>query len=220
MSTSAPTRSNSSSTHRSLVPARMDRLPWTGSTGWSIVGLGISWVLDGLEIQIVSNAGFARRVPHDVGSGRAGSGTDLPGRRGGRRAGLRPALRQARSTQAVHPDAASSTWSGSGIAGLSPAIWFLFVFRFVAGLGIGGEYAAINSAIDELIPSKYRGHVDIAINGTYWGGAALGAAANLYLPERQLRARTSAGGWPSSSGRCSASSSSSCAGTSRSPRGG
>ncbi|MEJ1230964.1 MAG: MFS transporter, partial [Galbitalea sp.] len=70
---------------------------------------------------------------------------------------------------------------GSGIAGggLSPAVWFLFVFRFIAGLGIGGEYAAINSAIDELIPSKYRGHVDIAINGTYWGGAALGAAANL-----------------------------------------
>jgi MFS family permease len=55
------------------------------------------------------------------------------------------------------------------------------VFRFVAGMGIGGEYAAINSAIDELIPSKHRGRVDIAINGTYWGGAALGSAANLFL---------------------------------------
>ena len=55
------------------------------------------------------------------------------------------------------------------------------MFRFVAGMGIGGEYAAINSAIDELIPSKYRGRVDIAINGTYWGGAALGSAANLFL---------------------------------------
>ena len=53
--------------------------------------------------------------------------------------------------------------------------------RFLAGTGIGGEYTAINSAIDELIPSHYRGRVDIAVNGTYWGGAALGAAANLYL---------------------------------------
>jgi MFS family permease len=69
----------------------------------------------------------------------------------------------------------------SGIAGLSPNMWFLLVFRFFAGMGIGGEYAAINSAIDELIPSKYRGRVDIAINGTYWGGAALGSAANLFL---------------------------------------
>jgi len=60
-------------------------------------------------------------------------------------------------------------------------VWFLWVFRFVAGMGIGGEYTAINSAIDELIPSKYRGRVDIAVNGTYWAGALLGATANLYL---------------------------------------
>ena len=60
------------------------------------------------------------------------------------------------------------------------------VFRFVAGAGIGGEYAAINSAIDELIPRKYRGHVDIAINGTYWGGAALGALANSVFLNRLL----------------------------------
>jgi len=70
---------------------------------------------------------------------------------------------------------------GSGIAGLAPAMWFLWIFRFVAGMGIGGEYTAINSAIDELIPSKYRGRVDIAVNGTYWAGALLGATANLYL---------------------------------------
>jgi MFS family permease len=57
----------------------------------------------------------------------------------------------------------------------------LLIFRFVAGAGIGGEYTAINSAIDELIPSHYRGRVDIAINGTYWGGAALGSAIGLYL---------------------------------------
>ena len=69
----------------------------------------------------------------------------------------------------------------SGIGGLSFSLWFLLIFRFIAGMGIGGEYTAINSAIDELIPSRYRGRVDIAVNGTYWGGAALGAVANLYL---------------------------------------
>jgi len=72
---------------------------------------------------------------------------------------------------------------GSGIAGLAPAVWFLWLFRFVAGLGIGGEYTAINSAIDELIPSKFRGRVDIAVKGTYWAGAGLGAFANLYLTD-------------------------------------
>jgi MFS family permease len=70
---------------------------------------------------------------------------------------------------------------GSGIAGFAPNMAFLFVFRFIAGLGIGGEYTAINSAIDELIPSHFRGRVDIAINGTYWGGALIGAVANIFL---------------------------------------
>src|SRR6185312_9912698 len=69
----------------------------------------------------------------------------------------------------------------SGISGLAPAFWFMVIFRFIAGTGIGGEYTAINSAIDELIPSRYRGRVDIAVNGTYWGGAAIGSAVGLWL---------------------------------------
>ena len=67
-------------------------------------------------------------------------------------------------------------------------MWFLWVFRFVAGMGIGGEYSAINSAIDELIPGKYRGRVDLAINGTYWAGAMLGAVRQL-LPARHRALR-------------------------------
>jgi MFS family permease len=69
----------------------------------------------------------------------------------------------------------------SGISGLSFSLWFLLLFRFLAGMGIGGEYTAINSAIDELIPSRYRGRVDIAVNGTYWAGAMIGAAASIFL---------------------------------------
>jgi MFS family permease len=57
---------------------------------------------------------------------------------------------------------------------VSFAPWWFFAFRFLTGLGIGGEYVAINSAIDELIPSKHRGIIDVMINGTCWGGAALG----------------------------------------------
>ena len=60
-------------------------------------------------------------------------------------------------------------------------IVFLYATRFVAGMGIGGEYAAINSAIDELIPARYRGRVDIAVNGTYWGGAIIGTLGELFL---------------------------------------
>ena len=60
-------------------------------------------------------------------------------------------------------------------------MWFLWVFRFVAGAGIGGEYSAINSAIDELMPGKYRGRVDLAINGTYWAGAVLGSLGSFFL---------------------------------------
>ncbi|MBF4583396.1 MFS transporter [Curtobacterium sp. VKM Ac-2865] len=164
---------------RSLVPARMDRLPWT-RFHWSIVvGLGISWVLDGLEIQIVSNAGFQADLGLSTQEVTTLGTIYLFGQVFGALVFGRMSDRLGRRklfilTLAIY-------LIGSGIAGFAQDFWFLAVFRFIAGLGIGGEYAAINSAIDELIPAKYRGHVDIAINGTYWGGAALGAFANIYL---------------------------------------
>jgi len=74
----------------------------------------------------------------------------------------------------------------SGIGGLSPTLWFLLLCRFLAGMGIGGEYTAINSAIDELIPSHYRGRVDIAVNGTYWAGAMIGALSSIFLLDPHL----------------------------------
>ncbi|HEU5269148.1 MAG TPA: MFS transporter [Jatrophihabitans sp.] len=164
---------------RSLVPARLDRLPWARFHWLIVVGLGVSWILDGLEIQIVSQAGFQQDlnvsnaavgalgsvylIGEVVGALFFGRITDRVGRR-----------KIFILTLAIY-------LVGSGLAGLSWNLAVLGVFRFIAGVGIGGEYSAINSAIDELIPSHYRGRVDIAINGTYWGGAALGACANLYL---------------------------------------
>jgi MFS family permease len=144
-----------------------------------IVGLGISWVLDGLEIQIVSNAGFAQEFHMTSGQVGLVGTVYLVGEVVGALVFGRLSDKLGRKKLFILT--LFIYLIGSGVAGLSPAIWFLLLFRFVAGLGIGGEYAAINSAIDELIPAKYRGHVDIAINGTYWGGAAIGAAANLYF---------------------------------------
>src|SRR5437763_9227179 len=75
---------------------------------------------------------------------------------------------------------------GSGLTALTwnkstGAVMFLYACRFVAGAGIGGEYAAINSAIDELIPARHRGRVDITVNGTYWAGAAIAGAVQIPL---------------------------------------
>jgi MFS family permease len=144
-----------------------------------VVGLGVAWILDGLEIQIVAANGYADTlhlsatqvglvgttylVGQVVGSLYFGWLSDRLGRR-----------RLFILTLAIY-------LIGSGVAGFAFSLWFLLIFRFIAGAGIGGEYAAINSAIDELIPSHYRGRVDIAINGTYWAGAALGAAASIPL---------------------------------------
>jgi MFS family permease len=164
---------------RSLVPARLDRLPWARFHWLIVVGLGVSWILDGLEIQIVSQAGFQKDLGLSSADVGALGSVYLVGQIVG-------ALFFGRITDRIGRRkifllTLTIYLIGSGMAGLSWNLAVLAAFRFVAGVGIGGEYSAINSAIDELIPSHYRGRVDIAINGTYWGGAALGAAANLYL---------------------------------------
>jgi MFS family permease len=171
-------------TIRSLVPARLDRLPWARFHWMIVVGLGVSWILDGLEIQIVSQNGYATEF--DMNSAEIGAtGTVyLVGQVVGALFFGRLSDRLGRKKLFILTLAIYLV--GSALAGLVPpfenhwvSIILLWIARFIAGTGIGGEYAAINSAIDELIPSHYRGHVDIAINGTYWGGAALGAGINL-----------------------------------------
>ncbi|WP_394940804.1 MFS transporter [Psychromicrobium sp. YIM B11713] len=157
----------------------MDRLPWTKFHWTVVVGLGVSWILDGLEVQIVAQNGFATALGMDSAQiGLTGTiyllGQVVGALYFGRLADRLGRKRLFILTLAIYLVA-------SGIAGLSTDMWFLWVFRFIAGMGIGGEYTAINSAIDELIPSKYRGRVDIAVNGTYWAGAALGATANIFL---------------------------------------
>jgi MFS family permease len=161
----------------SLVPARMDRLPWTHFHWAVVVGLGVSWILDGLEIQLVSAGGFEKTLNMSPAEVSATATVYLVGQIVG-------ALIFGRMTDSIGRKrlfilTLGIYLAGSGLAGLSVNMEMLWVFRFIAGMGIGGEYTAINSAIDELIPSRYRGRVDIAVNGTYWAGAALGAAASI-----------------------------------------
>jgi MFS family permease len=166
------------------IPARLDRLPWS-SFHWRIVfGLGTVWILDGLEVTIVgavasrlTEAGSGIEMSSaDIGTAAAiyvagaclgalifGQLTDRFGRK-----------RLFMITLGVYIVATVAT-------AFAFAPWYFFLARFVTGMGIGGEYAAINSAIDELIPARNRGQVDLTINGSYWVGAALGSIAALVL---------------------------------------
>jgi MFS family permease len=172
---------------RSLIPARIDRLPWSRFHTRMVVALGVAWVLDGLEITIASNVGplLTQKstlalsassvadiatwylIGEVIGALVFGRLSDKLGRRNLFMVTLGVYL------------------IGSGLTAATPAggKWFIYLYatRLIAGMGIGGEYAAINSAIDELIPARYRGRVDIAVNGTYWGGAIIGTIVTLSL---------------------------------------
>ncbi|WP_395657694.1 MFS transporter [Nocardioides sp.] len=166
------------------VPARLDRLPWARWHWMVVIGLGTVWILDGLEVTIVGSMSDALKDPttglgmtsSDIGMAGAiyvagaclgalffGQLTDRFGRK-----------KLFLITLAVYSVATVLT-----AFSMTPA-WY-FAARFITGMGIGGEYAAINSAIDELIPAKYRGRVDVSINGSFWVGAAAGALLTIPL---------------------------------------
>ena len=173
----------SSGSIRTLIPARIDRLPWSRFHTRVITALGVAWVLDGLEITFASNMttnltdkgtlGISSRASADIAS------VYLVGEVVGALVFGRLSDRLGRKNLFV--------WTlglyllANGVAAASMNLWWMDVCRFIAGMGIGGEYAAINSAVDELIPSKHRGRADILVNGTYWGGAALAAFAGIWL---------------------------------------
>jgi MFS family permease len=161
----------------------MDRLPWTRFHWLVVVGLGVSWILDGLEIQIVALVAPVLADPHTLALSTAQVGALGSVYLGGEVVG---ALVFGRLTDKLGRKnlfiiTLAIYLIGSGLGGFAWNFATLMVCRFIAGIGIGGEYTAINSAIDELIPSKYRGRVDIAVNGTYWGGAAIGSIVGLFL---------------------------------------
>jgi MFS family permease len=173
------------------IPARLDRLPWGGRrTGWFhtlvVVALGITWILDGLEVTLAGTLASAIKsslhlTNADVGFANtcyllgAVSGALYFGRRTDR-VGRKKLFFITLVVYMTFTAATAFSWDITSYA----------IFRFLTGAGIGGEYAAINSTIQELIPAKYRGRVDLAINGSFWGGAALGAALSVVVLDETL----------------------------------
>ncbi|MEH0420601.1 MFS transporter [Streptomyces sp. B21-083] len=180
---SASASAGSGRTITSSIPARLDRLPWSRWHWTIVIGLGTVWILDGLEVTVVGNISSRLSEP--------GSGLPITS---GQVTGLAAALYVAGAcvgalfwgrmtdrfgrkklfmiTLAVYLVATALT-------AVSFSTWWFFAFRFLTGFGIGGEYAAINSAIDELIPSFYRGRVDLIINGSFWIGAVGGSLLSI-----------------------------------------
>ncbi|HTW21452.1 MAG TPA: MFS transporter, partial [Mycobacteriales bacterium] len=166
---------------RSLVPARLDRLDWSRFHTRLVIALGVAWILDGLEITIASNVTniISQKSALGLGSGSVAFSVGtiyLLGEVAGALFFGRMSDKWGRKnlfmiTLGVYLAGGALTACTAGHG--QGWVYWLDGTRFIAGMGIGGEYAAINSAIDELIPAKYRGRVDIAVNGTYWGGALI-----------------------------------------------
>jgi len=166
------------------VPSRLDRLPWSGFHWRVVIGLGGVWVLDGLEVTMVGNVADRLTEP--------GSGIELTAGQIGIAAAIYIAGaclgalffgqltdRFGRKKLFILTLVVYLTATVATAFAFAP--WYFYIARFFTGAGIGGEYAAINSAIDELIPARVRGRVDLIINGSYWLGAAGGAAGALLL---------------------------------------
>src|SRR5712672_3904171 len=165
------------------IPARLDRLPWGRFHTRVVAALGITWILDGLEVTLAGAlSGALKESPvlqfsnFDVGFansaylagaviGALGFGwlTDRIGRK-----------KLFFITLALYLTATAATALSWNLASYA-------LFRFLTGAGIGGEYTAINSTIQELVPARYRGWTDLVINGSFWIGAAMGAVSAIVL---------------------------------------
>ena len=166
------------------IPGRLDRLPWSRFHWLVVAGLGTVWILDGLEVTIVGS--IASRLTEKgsgIAIGAGGIGTAAAVYVAGAcvgalffgqltdRFGRKKLFVATLAVYIIATVATAFSWTA----------WYFYLCRFFTGAGIGGEYSAINSAIDELIPARVRGRVDLIINGSYWVGSAAGSALALVL---------------------------------------
>ncbi len=165
------------------IPARLDRLPWSRFHLLIVVALGITWVLDGLEVTIVGSIGPVLQDRRALALTPAGIGTAASCYVAGAVLGAVAFgwLTDRFGRRVIFNITLAIYVAGVLLTACSWGLWSFCLFRLVTGAGIGGEYAAINSAIDELIPAKLRGRIDLIVNGSFWLGAAAGAAASIPL---------------------------------------
>src|SRR5918997_122468 len=176
-------------TIETAIPARMDRLPWSRWHWLVVIGLGTVWILDGLAVTIVGAIGG--RLTEDGSGleltaaqiGAAGSAYILGACVGalffGRLADRIGRKRLFMLTLAIF-------LAGSVLTAFSMNFAWFIVCRIITGAGVGGEYSAIHSAVDELIPARVRGWVDLVIGGSFWIGTILGSLASLLLLNESL----------------------------------
>jgi MFS family permease len=165
------------------IPARLDRLPWGRFHVLVVAALGITWVLDGLEVTLVGSLGPILQDHRTLGLTDQDVGNVAAFYVAGAVCG---ALLFGWLTDRFGRRLIFNATLGIYLAGVLASacawnVWSFALFRALTGAGIGGEYAAINSAIDELIPARLRGRIDLMVNGSYWGGALAGAGASLLL---------------------------------------
>ena len=163
------------------IPARLDRLPWSRFHLLVVVALGVTWILDGLEVTIVGSIGPVLQNSQTLGLsakeiGSAGSAYVIGAVVGALLFGW---LTDRFGRRLVFYLTLLVYLAGVLLSATSWDFWSFALFRAITGFGIGGEYAAINSAIDELIPANFRGRVDLIVNGSFWLGAAAGSGASL-----------------------------------------
>ena len=174
--------------YRTDISARLDRLPWSPFHWLVVLALGASWIIDGLEVTLAGAVSGVLQDPETLAlsSARIGATASfyLLGAVSGALVCGHYTDRYGRArlffvTLAIY-------LGGTLASAFAWDFWSLAAFRFVTGFGIGGEYAAINSAIDELIPARVRGRVNLIINGSFWLGALLGSAATVMLLDTDL----------------------------------
>ena len=163
------------------IPQRMDRLPWSRWHWLVVTALGVTWLLDGLEVSIVASLGPMLTHPSTLHLRESEVGLTASAYLAGSVLGalVFSYLTDRQGRKKWFMITLLLVSHGDGLTAFSWNLASFMVFRFFTGAGIGGEYAAINSAIDELIPARRRGHTDLAINGTWWLGSAAGALMSL-----------------------------------------
>lgn len=177
-------------TIRSDVPPRLDALGWSRWHRRVIIALGITWILDGLEASLIANLAPTLRDARTLGLSATDVGfantTYLVGQVAG--ALVFGYLTDRLGRKKLFLITIALYLVATALSGLAPNFAVFLVLRFLAGAGIGGEYSAINSAIDELVPARIRGQIDLGINGSYWVGVALGACLSLVVLDPDILA--------------------------------